>query len=130
MNMSAVGVYLQRQRNEAGLTQRDIAEELGVVERTVSDWEAGRYVPSFDLMVRFVRLIHGQVEKVASLLFDGDPQPNRRAEFAALALTLSDEELDRVIETISILRAAAERDVQPAADVPPRKRARRRRDPG
>ncbi len=102
--MVAIGAYLQQQRKAAGLTQRDVAEELGVVDRTVSDWEAGRYSPSFDLMVRFVRLINGRIEEVIRLLFD-DGATSRRAEFEILAASLSDDELGVAIEAIRELRA-------------------------
>lgn len=102
--MVAIGAYLQQQRKAAGLTQRDVAEELGVVDRTVSDWEAGRYSPSFDLMVRFVRLINGRIEEVIRLLLD-DGATSRRAEFEILAASLSDNELDAAIEAIRELRA-------------------------
>lgn len=132
--MAAVGAYLQQQRKRAGLTQEDVAGELGVVGRTVSDWEAGRYSPSFDLMVRFVRLINGRIEEVIKLLFDDDQadRENRRAELETLAASLSDDELDAAILAIRELRAnprrhelLSERD----AGAQRRKRIRRRRGP-
>jgi transcriptional regulator with XRE-family HTH domain len=130
--MIAVGEYLQQQRKASGLTQRDVAEELGVVDRTVSDWEAGRYSPSFDLMVRFVRLINGRIEEVIRLLFD-DKGADRRAEFEVLAASLSDVELDAAIQAIRELRADPRRHdrlVDRAAPAPPPKRIRRRQGPG
>jgi transcriptional regulator with XRE-family HTH domain len=102
--MAAVGTYLQQRRKAAGLTQKDVAEELGVVDRTVSDWEAGRYSPSFDLMVRFIRLINGRIEEVVEVFF-GEETPDRRAELEGLAADLSDEELESAIAAIRALRA-------------------------
>lgn len=32
-------------RAELGLTQAEMAEELGVRQQTVSEWETGRYLP-------------------------------------------------------------------------------------
>ena len=32
-------------RAELGLTQTEMAEELGVRQQTVSEWETGRYLP-------------------------------------------------------------------------------------
>ena len=32
-------------RAELGLTQQEMAEELGVRQQTVSEWETGRYLP-------------------------------------------------------------------------------------
>lgn len=34
-----------RLRRELGLTQADFADELGVRQQTVSEWETGRYQP-------------------------------------------------------------------------------------
>lgn len=66
--MVAVGAYLQQCRKTAGLTQERVGAELGVSSRTVSDWEAGRYVPSFDSMARLARIIGGSIETIANLL--------------------------------------------------------------
>ena len=72
--MPAVGNYLQGRRNAAGLTQEAVARQLGVVAKTVSDWEAGRYSPGFDLMVQLLRIINGRIEVAARLLLD-DEEP-------------------------------------------------------
>lgn len=126
--MVAVGAYLQQQRKTAGLTQKDVAKELGVVDRTVSDWEAGRYSPSFDLMVRLVRLINGRIEEVIKLLFD-DGVSSRREEFELLAASLSDSELELVLHAIQDLRSDPGRYGQLSgrgAGVQPSKPTRRR----
>lgn len=126
--MIAVGDYLQQRRKAAGLTQKDVAEELGVVDRTISDWEAGRYPPSYDLLLRFIRLINGQVEEVVKLFFGDDDRADRRAEFEQLAASLSDRELDAAITAIRELRADPRRyDGLPASGVRQPKRIRRRR---
>lgn len=46
-------------RLEAGLTQRDIAEALGVSEQTVRNWEQGKHSP---------KLTIPQVKKLCQLL--------------------------------------------------------------
>jgi transcriptional regulator with XRE-family HTH domain len=85
MEMVAVGVYLQQCRKAAGLTQEKVGSELGVSPRTVSDWEAGRYVPSFDLMARLVRIVGASIETVAQLLLgNGPPRPSRDPELDAI----------------------------------------------
>lgn len=121
--MLTVGAYLQQQRKVAGLTQEDVAENLGVVARTVSDWEAGRYSPGFDLMLRFVKLINGRIEEVYKLFFD-EEQPDRRAELTGLAADLSDDELESAIAAIRGLRAAAA--VPPKGSTRPRRSARQK----
>lgn len=121
--MVAVGAYLQRQRKAVGLTQEDVADKLGVVGRTVSDWEAGRYSPSFDLMARLVRLVNGRIEDVVTLLFDED-EGDRRAELTQLASELSDEELGAAIAAIRAVRAGGA--VPPKGSTRPRRSARQK----
>ena len=41
-------------REQAGLTQRDIAQELGVTETTIANWERGR--SGLDWIDRLIRL--------------------------------------------------------------------------
>ena len=35
-------------RVNAGYTQREVAEFIGVCEKTIIDWEAGKYAPRMD----------------------------------------------------------------------------------
>lgn len=127
MSMTAVGAYLQKQRLAAGYTQQKIADELGVTNRAVSDWEAGRYSPSFDLMARFVRMVNGHIEEVMRLFFDDDVV-DHRAELAALATTLSDEELEAALTAIRQVRADPNRHdaIDAGASARPKKSTRRR----
>ena len=41
MDMAKFGQFLRRQRRAAGLTQAQLAERLGVSNRSVSRWETG-----------------------------------------------------------------------------------------
>src|SRR5207245_667309 len=44
----AVGVRLRQARQDAGLTQAQLASVLGVTQAAVSNWEAGSRQPSID----------------------------------------------------------------------------------
>ena len=49
--MSAKNVFVEKfklARKESGLSQRELAERLGVSRTIVSDWEQGRSSPSMD----------------------------------------------------------------------------------
>lgn len=85
--MGVVGAYLQERRNAAGLTQEEVARRLGVVAKTVSDWEAGRYSPGFDLMARLLQLIGGSIEEATRLLLGGDSTAPTKESVLALANT-------------------------------------------
>lgn len=50
MNLDKVGGLLRMLRREKGLTQRALAEQLGVSDRTISKWETGRGAPDVSLL--------------------------------------------------------------------------------
>ena len=41
MNQTAIGRYIVRKRREQNLTQEQLAEQLGISNKTVSKWENG-----------------------------------------------------------------------------------------
>lgn len=43
--MGKTKITLRAARHNAGMTQREAAELLGVIPLTVSDWEVGKYKP-------------------------------------------------------------------------------------
>lgn len=65
--MIAVGAYLQARRKAEGLTQEEIARRLKMTSRTVSEWETGGTLPAFEVMVRLLDIIKGQIEVVQDL---------------------------------------------------------------
>ena len=50
MDCSKVGALIRALREEAGLTQLQLAEKLGVSDRAVSKWECGRGAPDVTLL--------------------------------------------------------------------------------
>ncbi|HAE15774.1 MAG: helix-turn-helix transcriptional regulator [Solobacterium sp.] len=51
MDLMKIGTFLQELRKEKGLTQEQLAEQLGVARRTVSRWETGANMPDLDILV-------------------------------------------------------------------------------
>ena len=54
--MGKTGLLLKVARIEAGLTQEQVAEKVGVVKWTISAWECGRCAPSIDNAIRLSRI--------------------------------------------------------------------------
>jgi transcriptional regulator with XRE-family HTH domain len=52
-----LGEHLKVRRLELGLTQAELARQLGVVEDTVLNWEAGHTTPRIDLYGRIVAFL-------------------------------------------------------------------------
>jgi len=51
MNLVKMGRFLQELRKEKGLTQEQLAEQMGVARRTVSRWETGSNMPDLDILI-------------------------------------------------------------------------------
>ena len=45
MSDNKIGSFIQLSRKEKGLTQKDLAEQIGVSDKTISKWENGNSVP-------------------------------------------------------------------------------------
>lgn len=49
MNQEKIGKFIAKLRKEKNYTQQDLAEKLGVSDRTVGNWENGRNMPDLSL---------------------------------------------------------------------------------
>ena len=45
MDSKKIGAFLAEQRKQKGLTQKELAEQLCVTNKTISKWECGRGIP-------------------------------------------------------------------------------------
>ena len=50
MEQQQIGKFIQALRKEKELTQKDLAQMLGVTDRAISKWENGRGMPDVSLM--------------------------------------------------------------------------------
>ena len=50
MNLDKIGKFIALNRKNKGLTQEQLAERLGVTNKTVSRWETGKYMPDLSLL--------------------------------------------------------------------------------
>ncbi|MDE5630406.1 MAG: helix-turn-helix domain-containing protein, partial [Bacilli bacterium] len=49
MDQKKIGEFIAKCRKEKNQTQADLAEKLGVTEKSVSNWENGRNMPDLSL---------------------------------------------------------------------------------
>lgn len=50
MNQTDIGKYIARKRREMNLTQEQLAEKLGVSNKTISKWENGKCMPDYSVV--------------------------------------------------------------------------------
>lgn len=71
MDQQKIGRFLRQLRTENALTQQQLAEWLGVSDRSVSRWENGVTLPDFDLLIQLADRYGVEVRE----LLDGQRKP-------------------------------------------------------
>lgn len=65
--MSLVKTYRERQQ----LSQRDLAEKVGVSQATISEWETREKVPTGDRLLRLADVIGKRPSQILADYYDG-----------------------------------------------------------
>ena len=58
MNQAAVGSYIAQKRRAQNLTQEQLAETLGVSNKTISKWENGKCMPDYRVIQKLCEALH------------------------------------------------------------------------
>lgn len=64
MDQKKIGAFLKELRREKQLTQEQLAEILGVTNRSVSRWENGVNMPDFDLVIEIANYYDISIEEI------------------------------------------------------------------
>ena len=68
MNQLTTGKFIARKRKEKNLTQEQLAEQLGVSNKTISKWETGKCMPDYGV----VKSLCEELEMTVAELMDGE----------------------------------------------------------
>ncbi len=68
MDQITIGRFIAKKRKEQSLTQEQLAERLGVSNKTVSKWEMGKCMPDYAV----VKNLCGELKVSVSELMDGE----------------------------------------------------------
>ncbi len=68
MEQIKVGRFITKKRKEQNLTQEQLAERLGVSNKTVSKWETGKYMPDYSV----IKNLCEELKVSVSELMDGE----------------------------------------------------------
>ena len=66
MDQVKTGAFIAELRKEKGLTQKEVAEKLGVADKTISKWETGRGLPEVSLMMPLCEVLGITVNELLS----------------------------------------------------------------
>ena len=103
MDQIKIGNLLKSLRKEKGVTQEQLAEALGVTNRSVSRWETGANLPDFDLLMELASYYNVGIEE----LLNGerkDDHMDKKDE--AVLLKVSDYETTAFLKTTRRMRVA------------------------
>lgn len=68
-----IGKFIALKRKEKNLTQEQLAEKLGVSNKTVSKWETGKCMPDYSI----VEVLCKELEITIAELMDGEEQEEK-----------------------------------------------------
>lgn len=66
LNSQYIGSIIKSMRKRAGLTQRELAERIGVVNKTVSKWEQGIGIPDISFLYPLSVVLDTDIESILS----------------------------------------------------------------
>ncbi len=66
MDQLKIGKFIAGCRKECGLTQAQLAEQLGITNRAVSKWETGKSMPDVTAMMPLCEILHISVNELLS----------------------------------------------------------------
>lgn len=64
MDQVKSGEFIAQKRKELGITQRQLAEQLGVSDKTISKWECGKSMPDYSIMQSICQILQVSVNEL------------------------------------------------------------------
>ncbi len=80
MDQIAIGNFIAKKRKEQNLTQEQLAERLGVSNKTISKWETGKCMPDYsivellckELNITLAELMNGEEDEKSIHTYDNE----------------------------------------------------------
>ena len=79
MNQLVIGKYISLKRKQKNMTQEQLAEKLGVSNKTISKWETGKCMPDYSI----VKNLCDELEITVAELLDGESSGEKKV-FASM----------------------------------------------
>ena len=64
MNQEKIGKFISELRKEKGMTQANLAVQLGITDRAISKWETGKSMPDSSIMLDLCNLLSINVNEL------------------------------------------------------------------
>ena len=105
MDQKKIGGFLKELRNEKGITQEQLAEELGVSNRTVSRWETGFNMPDISVLIEIADYFDVSIPEI----INGERKSEMNEEvkeMAASIATYAEEERNVLLKKVRYISIA------------------------
>ena len=66
MNQEKIGVFIAEMRKEQGMSQKQLADEVGVTDKAVSKWETGKSLPEISKMESLCEVLNININELLS----------------------------------------------------------------
>ena len=66
MNQEKIGKIISELRKEKGMTQANLAVQLGITDRAISKWETGKSMPDSSIMLELCIILGVSVNELLS----------------------------------------------------------------
>ena len=100
MDIEKIGRFIAGRRKNAGLTQLQLAEKLGITDRAVSKWERGRALPDSAIMLELCDILQVTVNDLLSGEIVTMENYNKEMEQKLLELVKEKEQKDKQLLTL------------------------------
>lgn len=81
MDQKRIGKMIAESRKNKKLTQQELAEQLGVTDRSISNWENGKNMPDYSLLPQLSKILDVSLNDLLSgEKVDGDNSQNKSEE--------------------------------------------------
>ena len=107
MDQIKIGQFIAQKRKAAGYTQRQLADILGISDKTVSKWECGNGMPEVSLMLPLCDALHINVNELLSGEDVTDANYKQKAEENMMHLVQEKEESKKKIVLAAVVTAMA-----------------------
>lgn len=66
MNQEKIGKFIAKKRKEKNLTQFELAEKIGVTDKSISNWETGKNMPDLSLFKPLCDILNISINELMS----------------------------------------------------------------
>ena len=95
MDQVKIGKFIADLRKEKGLTQRELAETMGVSDKTISKWECGNGMPEMSMLMPLCKVLEINVNELLSGERLSEDSYSRKAEENIMNLIQEKEDSKR-----------------------------------